>query len=410
MANKDHLEILNKGVDDWNKWRKSNPDIIPDLREADLSRKNLSRADLRNANLSRADLSEVVLSGAYLRRAYLSGANLSEAELSGSNLTRAGLRIADLNRADLSGSNLIKANLRDADLNRANLRRANLSRTDLSDANLSGANLREANLREANLNGANLNGADLTKATVLETNLIMADLSGADLSNSEIGMTILSNTDLSNVKGLDTIKHLRPSLISINTIYISKGKIPEIFLRGAGVPENFIQYIPSLVSNPFEFYSCFISYSHNNKDFARLLHDRLQGQGVRCWLDEHQFLPGDDLHDTIDRGIRIWDKVILCCSEASLTSWWVDKELDRALQKEERLWKERQKKVLAIIPVDLDGYVHFWDGGKAAMLKSRFIGDFKDWKNNDEFEKSFEKLLPALRTPESREPAPTPKL
>ena len=75
-------------------------------------------------------------------------------------------------------------------------------------------------------------------------------------------------------------------------------------------------------------------------------------------------------HDRIDHGIKLWDKVIICCSEASLTSWWVDKGLDRALQKDERLWKERQEKVLAIIPVDLDGYVHSWGGGKAGMVRS----------------------------------------
>lgn len=58
-------------------------------------------------------------------------------------------------------------------------------------------------------------------------------------------------------------------------------------------------------------------------------------------------------------------------------SWWVGKELGRALQKEDRLWKERQEKVLAIIPVDLDGYVYKWDGGKAGMVRSRFIGEYK---------------------------------
>jgi hypothetical protein len=61
------------------------------------------------------------------------------------------------------------------------------------------------------------------------------------------------------------------------------------------------------LNQPSRFYSCFISYSHEDKAFARLLHDRLQGQGIRCWLDEHQLLPGDDLHEGIDRGIRLWD-------------------------------------------------------------------------------------------------------
>ena len=64
-------------------------------------------------------------------------------------------------------------------------------------------------------------------------------------------------------------------------------------------------------------YWAFISYNHADKDFARKLHDRLQDTGIRCWLDERQMLPGDDIYEQVDHGIRLWDKVLLCCSEAS---------------------------------------------------------------------------------------------
>jgi hypothetical protein len=73
-----------------------------------------------------------------------------------------------------------------------------------------------------------------------------------------------------------------------------------------------------LAFQPIQFYSCFVSYSHADKAFTRALHHTLQGRGIRCWLDEKQLLPGDDIYEHIDRGIRLWDKLLLCCSEHSL--------------------------------------------------------------------------------------------
>jgi hypothetical protein len=82
---------------------------------------------------------------------------------------------------------------------------------------------------------------------------------------------------LSTIKGLETVIHDGPSTIGIDTLYNSQGKIPEVFLRGCGVPENLIIYLPSLVEQAIKFYSCFISYSHTDKVFAQRIHDTLQG-------------------------------------------------------------------------------------------------------------------------------------
>src|ERR1019366_6465076 len=126
-----------------------------------------------------------------------------------------------------------------------------LSDADLSDANLrwahlKGARLNRATLIGANLTAANLGGADLRAATLAGANLRAANLSGADLTGAMITQTTFAANDLSNVKGLEKVRHYGPSTIGIDTLYRSRGKIPLAFLRGAGVPDNFIEYMGSL--------------------------------------------------------------------------------------------------------------------------------------------------------------------
>ncbi len=160
------------------------------------------------------------------------------------------------------------------------------------------------------------------------------------------------------------------------------------------------------------FQSVFISYSHTDKEFARALHDALQDRGVRCWLDEHQIQPGDKIMTRIDEGIRLWDRVLLCCSNASLTSWWVDKEIGMTFGKEQRLWKERGQETLSLIPLDLDGHLFDWEHPRATEIQERMAADFQGCPEDEEkFEAGVEKLVKALRTDEGATPTPpTPRI
>ena len=213
----------------------------------------------------------------------------SRASPSGIGGGDSGDSIPDLSEADLSG-----ADLRGADLSGADLSGANLSGADLSGADLSGADLRGADLRGADLSGADLSGADLSRA----------DLRGADLSGAKCGCTTFGNVDLSDVKGLESIRHDGPSTVGIDTLFRSGGKIPEAFLRGCGVPETLIVHQRALVGSldPIQFYSCFISYSSADRDFAERLHADLQQKGVRCWFAPNELKIGDRFRPRIRRG------------------------------------------------------------------------------------------------------------
>ncbi|HKP71316.1 MAG TPA: toll/interleukin-1 receptor domain-containing protein, partial [Pyrinomonadaceae bacterium] len=280
MANEEHLNILMQGVEVWNQWRYENPEVEPDLSYAFLLAAKLVNANFSYTNLKKANL----------QRAVLSRVNLHTANLSGANLDNVWMSECYFDHANLQGANLNYASIR---------------QTQIYSTSLVETSLLVAHLQRVDLTYSNLRDADFTKAG--------------------IRWITFNNNNLNEAKGLDSITHLGPSTIGIDTLYLSRGNIPEVFLRGCGVPENFITHMRSLVegAQPIQFYSCFISYSHADKSFARRLHDALQGRGIRCWLDEHQLLPGDDIYKMVDQGIRLWDKVLLCCSKDSLTSWWV---------------------------------------------------------------------------------------
>jgi uncharacterized protein YjbI with pentapeptide repeats len=342
-----------------------------DLLNADLQNARLGKADFRNARLT-----EVDLTGADLTGAYLTGASLDEAKLTGANLTRALLKHANLARARLTGANLTGAQLEHAKLTRAEL---------------TGANLRGANLILADLRGAELAGAGLSDTMLGGVNLVGANLTRVQLSTAVLGNTIFGGCDLAEASGLDQCHHEAPSIIDFHTLQRS-GPLPLAFLRGAGLPDSLIDYLPSLLNTAIQLYSCFISHSSKDQAFAERLHADLQNKGVRCWFAPHDMPIGAKIIDALDEAIRLRDKVLLILSEGAIASDWVESEVTRALD------EERTRKQLVLVPLRIDDAVLQTPEAWARLLRGqRNIGDFTRWKEHDSYSQSFDRLMRDLR-------------
>jgi uncharacterized protein YjbI with pentapeptide repeats len=366
VANDEHLARLRQRIAIWNKWRNQNRDIVPDL------------------------------TGAYLSAAYLSAANLSGANLSGANLSGADLTGAHLSEANLSGAYLIKADLamaaiRDANLSGANLSGARLGRADLSEANLCQADLSGADLTEADLRAANLDTADLCSADLRWSNLNQTDLRGADLRGALFFETGFVDVDLSATIGLDECNHDGPSTIDFRTLSRSEN-LPISFLRGCGLPDNLIDYLPSFRGEAIQFYSCFISYSSKDQVFAARLHADLQNKGVRCWFAPHDLPIGAKTWDAIDEAIRLREKLLLILSKGSIASEWVEDEVNKAYA------EERSRKQIILFPIRIDNASMSTSEPWAVKLRDqRNIGDFRQWKKPAEYQKSLDRLLRDLK-------------
>lgn len=353
MANEEHLKILKQGVKVWNRWREDNPKIRPSLSMTSLNDLKLEGINLTSTNL---------------RDTWIVGCNLNNGTLNQAIINQTTFRLVQLDEA-------------------------NLSKTALNYAVFSGGSLEKANLRAT---------------ASAHTKFYNVVLKNTDFSNAMMLENSFNNVDLSLAKGLDSVNHWDSSTIGIDTLYQSAGKIPVEFLRGCGVPDDFITFIPSHfgLQQAIQFYSCFISYSSKDEEFARRLYSRMRDEKLRVWFAPEDVKGGEKLHEQIEQAIQLHDRLLIILSEESMQSEWVMTEIRRARKTE---IEQKRRKLFPIRLVDYEE-IRKWtcfdgDSGKdlATELREYFIPDFSDWKNHDSFEKGFERLLRDLRAEEARQ-------
>ena len=109
---------------------------------------------------------------------------------------------------------------------------------------------------------------------------------------------------------------------------------------------------------------------------------------MRAWLAPEEVKIEDRFRQSIDRLIRVHDKLLLILSEDSVSSDWIEQEVEAVLA------REREQNEVLLFPVRLDNKVmEIKTGWPAQIRNTHRITDFSQWQDQDAFQQAFQNLL-----------------
>ncbi len=192
-----------------------------------------------------------------------------------------------------------------------------------------------------------------------------ADLAGADLSGAQLFETNFTDcSDLHESVSLAQVVPNGPSTLDARTLRACIHDLPDVFLQGVGYTNKEIEHLRALYADKApQYFSCFISYARVNADFAEGLHTDLQGKNVPCWKDDHDIRSGDFWWAQIGEAIKKHDKLIVVCSEQSLSHTEVVEEIVAAIE------QERKAGIQKLFPITLDRFIYSSDIEEATLKR-----------------------------------------
>lgn len=163
MANQGHIEILLKGAQEWNQWRKDTHTEMADFSghkfqdHTSFEGYNLYRCNFSNCDLSEArfygKISYCEFKGAKLIMAYMDGIEINESNFDGADLTAAILTNSRIRICSFVGSAFAGVYLSGSILQNLDMSRASIFETDLTFCTLAGIDFKEAVLKESKIYG-----------------------------------------------------------------------------------------------------------------------------------------------------------------------------------------------------------------------------------------------------------------
>ncbi len=410
------------------------------FREADLTDANLGNSNLCSADFFGAELRRANLAGCDLRYARFPAASCMVADFSNTDLSNAVLNTfsiheyangyEDFSVASFVGATLREIDIRSRQMGSADFARANITGIHFSDIELSSSEFFDAKLSNCDFHGVDFSNTSFMEATLKEVYFHSCDLSGARFFQASLDGVVFNDCNLHGAHfetaNFDDVSITKCFLTDLNLSPLINAKVRisqmtgpcivdhttiakslsceglEDFLVAIGLPQKYASYaldtMRSMDRNGLFnlMHSTFISYGGPDEEMATRIYHSLNAAGVRTYLFKKHAIFGRSLSHTMRSGVRDFDRIILLCSENSLTRPGVQNEIELSLQRE-----AAEGGKMLLVPIALDRFV-FDDWSpqnpdhKEAIMR-RVIGDFVGSETDqNKYRDGIRRLLEAL--------------
>jgi hypothetical protein len=318
---------------------------------------------------------DVDLRGQTLQGLELSGCSFRRANMQNVEFGPVRFRQCDFSQSDLRGCTMPRLTIfEDSQLESADMNGALLVNTQFIRATLS-----NASFSRAQLHGVTFQQCELGRSWFGDSRIDNVTFYGSHLTDAFIGGAVFVDSDLAAVADASLLRFGNTHVVvDWRTVCRSLAAVRlASFLYATGMPDGVITYLISSAKAKASsvwsmFQSTFISYGAPDEAFARRLRDQLHRNGVKTFFFPTDAVPGKKLHEVMRDGVNRFDRVILICSQPSLSRPGVLNEIQEALAREAR---DGGKSYL--IPITLDGFLFEWRHPLAQPLRDRVVADFR---------------------------------
>jgi hypothetical protein len=363
------LRLLKAGPKQWNRWRRS----LPDIEWYRVSGRmfwlpgfvlRLPNCDLRNHNFT--------------------GYELVGADFSNSVFTKSTFDGVDFHQ--LVGRPFQPRTTLDG----CGFRSAKFAVTNFSFTSAAMCDFSHAELNGAKFSHSDVHGSVFFK-TIVAASFTETNVADANFDNAYLLTSTFINMDLSKANNFVKAHAYPPINIDARTL-LKSGNLPKDFYRACGISGRVENNLRKVFNSKTKRVRVFISYSSKDESFVTRLKYDLEEHGIETWYAPRDLAIGATTREDLDKAILSVDRLIVVLSKTSIISRWVEQELETALE------RERTSEKFSLLPIKIDQAVMKSRTGWAALLRrTRNIGDFTNRDRDARYFSTLGQLLDDIR-------------